>query len=157
MRPISHMFIAFMLIAVTSFTHSTAQDVFTIGAYIDTTSPIDFVMGEYVTEYTQPAAIGFLPTMMFTAISSERQLCDTLSIQAIFDNEQLRATLYTTQKMVDLTPHYYISSANGIVYLNGSIENDTQFIDYSRLPNGVYILQVIVPGRIPYVTRWLKK
>lgn len=134
-----------------------AQGVWAVGAHIDEASPLDFVLGEYVVEYTAPAAMGFLPTMMYASISSERQLCDTLSIQTIFDNELQRATLYLTQEMVDRKPQYYISGIDGRVYLQGEVYDDTQYIDYTCLPHGVYILQIVVPERIPYVVRWIKK
>ena len=134
-----------------------AQGVWAVGAHIDEASPIDFVLGEYVVEYTAPATMGFLPTMMYSSISSERQLCDTLSIQTIFDNELQRATLYLTQEMVDRKPIYYISGIDGRVYLQGEVIDDTQYVDYLRLPHGVYILQIVVPERVPYVVRWIKK
>ena len=134
-----------------------AQGVCAVGAHISEASPLDFVLGEYVTEYTVPAAMGFLPTMMYASISSERQLCDTLSIQAIFDNELQRATLYLTQEMVERKPLYYMSGIDGRVYLQGEVYNDTQYIDYACLPHGVYLLQIVVPERIPYVVRWIKK
>ena len=134
-----------------------AQGVWAVGAHIDEASPLDFVVGEYVVEYTAPATMGFLPTMMYASISSERQLCDTLSIQTIFDNELQRATLYLTQEMVDRHSRYYVSSIDGRVYLQGEVYNDTQYIDYACLPHGVYLLQIVVPERIPYVVRWIKK
>lgn len=134
-----------------------AQGVWAVGAHINEASPLDFVLGEYVVEYTAPATMGFLPTMMYASISSERQLCDTLSIQTIFDNELQRATLYLTQDMVDRKPLYYVSGIDGRVYLQGEVTDDTQYVDYRRLPHGVYILQIVVPERIPYVVRWIKK
>ena len=39
-----------------------AQGVWAVGAHIDEASPIDFVLGEYVVEYTAPATMGFLPS-----------------------------------------------------------------------------------------------
>ena len=136
---------------------ATAQGVWAVGAHINEASPLDFVVGEYVVEYTAPATMGFLTTMMYASISSERQLCDTLSIQTIFDNELQRATLYLTQDMVDRYPLYYISDIEGRIHLHGTVVDDTQYIDYGLLPHGVYILQVVVPERIPYVVRWIKK
>ena len=136
---------------------AVAQGVWAVGAHITEVSHLDFVLGEYVVEYTAPATMGFLPTMMYASISSERQLCDTLSIQTIFDNELQRATLYLTQDMVDRRPHYYVSAIDGRVYLQGEVYDDTQYIDYARLPHGMYLLQIVVPERIPYVVRWIKK
>ena len=142
---------------VLSHACAVAQGVFAVGAHIGPSSPIDFVLGEYVTEYTTPAVMGFLPTMMYASISSERQLCDTLSIQTIFDNELQRATIYLTHDMVARQPVYRVSGIDGRVYLSGDVTDDTQYIDYRSLPHGVYLLQVVVPERIPYVVRWIKK
>lgn len=146
-----------LLAVILSHACASAQGVFAVGAYVDTSSPLDFVLGEYVTEYTAPAVIGFLPTMMYASISSERQLCDTLSIQTIFDNELQRATLYLTHDMVTRQPVYSVSGVDGRVYISGSITDDTYYIDYRSLPHGIYILQIVVPERIPYVARWIKK
>lgn len=148
-----------LLLLMIGLSHACAmaQGVFAVGAHIDTSSPIDFVLGEYVTEYTAPASMGFLPSLVYATISSESQLCDTLSIQTIFDNELQRATLYLTHDMVERKPRYSISGIDGRVYLQGEVYDDTQYINYGLLPHGVYIMQIVVPERIPYVVRWIKK
>lgn len=146
------------LLLLVSYMYSVAQSLCATGAYIDAASPLDFVMGESVTEYTTPAAIGFLPAMYYSAYSSEKQLTDSASIQVHFDNELQQATIFMAQEMTSHNPRYVVCGMDGIVHLQGIVNRIPYFIHYAQLPAGVYILRVEdIPNRIPYTTRWLKK
>lgn len=133
------------------------QSLFATGAYIDTHSPIDFVLGESITEYTQPAAIGFLPAMYYSYVSSEKQLTDTAAIQVHFDNTLQQATIYMAYELTEHRPQYNICGIDGNVYISGIIDTMPHFVSYSQLPSGIYLLHIVgIPGRIPFITRWLK-
>lgn len=134
---------------------SVAQELFSSGAHIVTSSSVDFVMGEYIAHDCTSASIGFLESMMYVSGNCGLLLRDDVSTQAIFDNKLQRATVYTEQPMVMQSPRYRIIGVDGRVYLNGVIYNHTQYIYYDQLPAGVYILQIEATGYKPYVARWI--
>lgn len=134
-----------------------AQCLFSTGANISTSSALDFTLGESVTEYTAPAAIGFLPSMHYSFVSSEKQLTDSIAIQVHFDNELQQATVFMTYDLTQHHPTYQVCGIDGMVHLQGKITTMPHFIGYSQLPSGIYILHISgIPGRIPHTTRWLK-
>ncbi|MBP3671726.1 MAG: hypothetical protein IJE18_01760 [Bacteroidaceae bacterium] len=138
--------------------HGKAQSLFSSGAHIEEEAPCNFALGEYATEYTSPAALGFIPAMIYTSISSEMQLTDTLSIQVHFDNKLQTATIYMSQKLANDNPRYIICATNGIIAIQGNIETIPYTITYDQLKAGIYIMYIWgIEGRIPYVTRWIKK
>lgn len=147
-------YIAIILLTLHSVP-TMAQSIFSTSG---TVSPcLDIVMGECFTEYTQPAEIGFLAGMSYSSISSEIQLTDTAAIQVHFDNLLQLATVFMSHELTEHRPTYQISGIDGIVYLQGTVTSMPQFIPYSQLPSGIYILHIVgIPGRIPYTTRWLK-
>ena len=119
---------------------------------------LDFVLGECFTESTQPVEIGFLSGMYYSSISSEKQLTDTAAIQIHFDNTLQQATVFMSHELTTHNPLYQICSVNGTVHIQGIITSMPQFISYSQLPSGIYILHISgIPGRIPHTTKWLKK
>lgn len=135
-----------------------AQEAWVAGASIGESAAADFVVGECVMEYTPELAAGFLPALNYSYLSSERQLFDTAAVQVHFDNALQRATVFISPEMLPYRPQYYVFGINGILHLNGLIAGTPCCIDYSRLPHGAYILRIAgVPGRIPFVTRWIKK
>lgn len=135
-----------------------AQEAWVAGASISESMAVDFVIGECVMDYTPELATGFLPALYYSYLSSERQLTDTAAIQVHFDNALQRATVFISPETLPNRPQYHVYGTNGILYLNGHIAGSTCYIDYSRLPHGAYILRIAgVPGRIPFVTRWIKK
>lgn len=147
-----------LLWLVLSYLQGMSQSVFATGAYIDTHSSLDFVLGEMVAEYTSSAAIGFLPAMYYTTFSSEKQLTDTAAVQVHFDNERQQATIFMAHEMLRYNPQYLVCGMDGVVYLQGLITSIPQFVRYAQLPAGIYILRVSgIPNHIPYITKWVKK
>lgn len=138
--------------------YGKAQSLFSAGAHIEEGGLCDFALGEYATEYTSPAALGFIPAMVYNSISSEMQLTDTLSIQVRFDNRLQTATIYMSQKLANDKPRYIICATNGTIVIQGNIETIPYTIPYDQLKAGIYIMYIWgIEGRIPYVTRWIKK
>lgn len=134
------------------------QEAWVAGASIGESPAADFIIGESVMEYTSGIAIGFLPALYYSYLSSERQLTDTANIQVHFDNSLQRATVFISSNMLSHHPQYYIYGINGILYLHGHITDMPYYIDYSNLPANAYILRIAgLPERIPFVTRWIKK
>ncbi len=135
-----------------------SQHIFASGAHIDTSSPLDFVLGEMATSYTEPAVIGFLPSLYYSMFSSEEQLTNKTSIQAHFDNNLQQATIFMAQEMLQHNPQYAICGMDGVVHLQGTITTTPYFVHYTGLPAGVYILRVSgIPDHIPFITKWFKK
>ena len=154
---VSRLFTILFFVMLMPYTCATAQVVFSSGAHVDTSSPIDFVMGEYIAEDAVLASFGFLHSMMYSSGSCSFLLQDDGSVKAVFDNELLRATIYTERDRVLQNTLYYIVGIDGCIYLHGNIYNHTQLVDYHSLPPGVYVLQVVSSGYAPYVTRWIIK
>lgn len=118
---------------------------------------LDFVLGESVTEFTQPVEIGFLSGLYYSSISSEKQLTDTAAIQVHFDNTLQQATIFMSHDLTTHRPLFQICGLDGIVYIQGNIRTMPQFIPYSQLASGIYILHITgIPGRIPHTTKWIK-
>ena len=135
-----------------------SQEAWVAGASIGESPVVDFVIGESVMEYTPELAVGFLSAFYYSYLSSERQLTDTASIQAHFDNSLQRATIFVSHSILPHRPQYYIYGTNGILYLHGQITDAPYYINYAQLPAGAYILRIAgLPERIPFVTRWIKK
>ena len=151
MRLLRYILTIFILCA----TPSIAQSIYSTSGGV---SPcLDFVLGECFTEHTQPVEIGFLSGMYYSSISSEKQLTDTAAIQVHFDNELHLATIFMSHELTTHSPQYRISGMDGRVYIPGRIVNMPQFVQYSQLLSGIYILHISgIPGRIPYTTKWLK-
>lgn len=136
----------------------SSQSLFTTGAHIDTASPLDFALGEMVTEYTAPATIGFLPSMYYTVYSSEKQLTDATAIQVHFDNEQQQLSIFMAHEMLQHHPQFIVCGMDGIVHLQGTITTIPYFVGYARLSAGAYIVQVSgIPDHIPFIAKWIKK
>lgn len=135
-----------------------AQHLFSNSGKCDTTLPLDFALGESFTAHTDGADIGFIPTMYFSSISSEKQLTDTAAIQVHFDNTLQQATIFMTYEMTQHRPTFQVCGIDGIVHIQGMITSMPFFISYTTLPAGVYILHVNgIPGRIPHITKWIKR
>lgn len=134
---------------------SIAQSIFSTSGTMS--SGLDFVLGEIVTEFTQPVEIGFLSGLYYSSISSEKQLTDTAAIQVHFDNTLQQATVFMSHDLTTHRPLYQICGMDGTVYIQGNINSMPQFITYSQLASGIYILHITgIPGRIPHTTKWIK-
>lgn len=146
------------LLLALSFLQGAGQSVFSNSASIEKSTVLDFVLGEMVTEYTSPAAIGFLPTMYLTEFSGEKQLADSTVIQVHFDNQQQLATIFVANEMLQHNLQYIVCGADGGIYIQGTITSTPYFMPYAQLPSGVFILSISgIPNHIPYTTKWVKK
>lgn len=149
----------YMLLLLTiAYLQGTCQALFSTAASIEKSTMLDFVLGEMVTEYTQPATIGLLPALYFTEFSSEKQLTDSTAIQVHFDNQQQLATVFVAHEMLQYDMQYVVCGADGGIYMQGYVTTTPYFMPYAQLPGGVYILSISgIPNHIPYTTKWIKK
>lgn len=147
-----------LLLCMCCHINLVAQGVFATTAHIGDTTTVDFVLGECNTFYTAPAAVGFLPSLYYSYISSEKQLTDNASIQVHYDNILQQATIFMAYELTLHRPKYIVCGNDGKTHLQGEITSMPHFIDYRRLPAGLYLLYIYgIPQRIPHITRWLKQ
>lgn len=135
-----------------------AQEAMVTVAFIDKNSPLDFIIGEPITIYAEPAAIGFLPSMHLVSLSNSIATTYHSQIEVKFDIQQQSILIKIPQEIISTHSSYYIYDTKGILHLHDFISQPIHTIHYAQIPNGIYILRIVgLMGQQSHLTRWIKK